>query len=208
MNILQQLNDDLSSTVETARRGLVEIHNGRGGAGAGIVWRGDGLIVTNAHVLSRGHLKVKLQDGRVFPARVVAHDVEHDVAALAIDANGLAAIPVGDSGSLKPGEWVVALGHPWGVVGAASAGIVIGTGADLPEMPGNREWIAVSLHLRPGHSGGPLVDRHGRVVGINTMINGPDVGVAVPVDVVKQFMARVGKVEQPPAPQSNGSMIV
>lgn len=196
MNTLQQLNDDLAATLETARRGLVEIHNGRGGAGAGIIWRRDGLIITNAHVLSRGHLKVKLPDGRVLPARTVAYDTEHDVAALAVDANDLEPIPVGDSRVLKPGEWVMALGHPWGIVGAASAGIVIGTGAELPEMPGNREWIAVSLHLRPGHSGGPLVDMRGCVVGINTMINGPDVGVAVPVHVVKQFLDRVDKVKQ------------
>ncbi len=188
-----ELNDDMAATIETARRGLVEIHNGRGGAGAGIVWSRDGLIITNAHVLSRGHLKVKLYDGRELPARVVAHDVDHDVAALAVDAQDLAPIPVGDSHGLKPGEWVIALGHPWGIVGAATAGVVIGSGAELPEIRGRREWIAVSLHLRPGHSGGPLLDTRGCVVGINTMIHGPDVGVAVPADVVKAFLQQAGR---------------
>jgi S1-C subfamily serine protease len=83
----------------------------------------------------------------------------------------------------------MALGHPWGVSGAATAGVVIGVGNDLPEMPwSDREWIAVGLHLRPGHSGGPLVDAQGRLVGINTMMTGLEVGMAVPVHVVKAFL--------------------
>jgi S1-C subfamily serine protease len=75
------------------------------------------------------------------------------------------------------------------VAGAVTAGVVAGVGRDLPEMPrSDREWIAVSLHLRPGHSGGPLVDDQGRLVGMNTMMAGPDVGLAVPVHVVKHFL--------------------
>ena len=81
------------------------------------------------------------------------------------------------------------MGHPWGVAGAATGGVVIGVGTDLPEMPlTDREWIAVSLRLRPGHSGGPLVDAEGRLVGINTMMVGPEVGMAVPVHVIKDFL--------------------
>ena len=87
---------------------------------------------------------------------------------------------------------MVALGFPWGVTGGATTGVVIGAGAALPEWAGDgREWIAASLHLRPGHSGGPLVDARGRLVGINTMMNGPDVGVAVPVHVAVDFLKRV-----------------
>jgi S1-C subfamily serine protease len=75
------------------------------------------------------------------------------------------------------------------VEGAVTAGIVIGAGAEWPEMPGNRhDWVMVSLHMRPGHSGGPLVDARGRLVGINTMIHGPDVGLAVPTHVVVEFL--------------------
>jgi S1-C subfamily serine protease len=70
-----------------------------------------------------------------------------------------------------------------------TAGIVTGLGTHLAEMPlAERDWIAVSLHLRPGHSGGPLVDEHGRLVGINTIMAGPDVGLAVPVHVAKAFL--------------------
>jgi serine protease Do len=95
----------------------------------------------------------------------------------------------------------MALGHPWGVPGAATAGVVIGTGEDMPEMPlTGRDWIAVGLHLRPGHSGGPLVDSQGRLVGINTMMIGPEVGMAVPVHVVKAFLRReLGTPRQNPA---------
>ncbi|MBI4787486.1 MAG: trypsin-like peptidase domain-containing protein [Chloroflexi bacterium] len=190
-NLLQQLNDDLAATVEKARRSLVEIHNGRGGAGAGVVVRADGLIVTNAHVIGRRHLQVTLPDKRQLPAQLVAFDRDHDLALLRVEQDGLTPIELGDSKQIKAGEWALAIGHPWGVNGAATGGIVIGGGAEFPEMRGSgREWIAASLHMRPGHSGGALVDSQTRLVGINTMINGPDVGVAVPVDVVKEFLAR------------------
>ena len=188
-DLLQQLNDELSGVAEEARRSLVNISNGRRGAGAGTIWHPEGLILTNAHVVGRRSLQVALPDGHKFSAQVVAHDGSRDIAALSVDAADLPTIELGDSRSLRPGQWVLALGHPWGVAGAVTAGVVAGVGKQLPEMPhSEREWIAVSLHLRPGHSGGPLVDDHGRLVGINTMMAGPDVGLAVPVHVVKRFL--------------------
>ena len=193
-DLIQELNDEMSGAVEDVRRSLVSIHNGHGGAGAGTIWRPDGLVITNAHVVRGRHgLKVTLPDARTLPARLLAHDDQHDLAALAVDAEGLPTIQVGDSRLLKAGQWVMAIGHPYGVAGAVTAGIVIGEGAELPEVASRgREWIAVSLHMRPGHSGGPLVDIDGRLVGINTMITGPDVGMAVPVHVVKEFLRRAG----------------
>jgi len=187
-SLLQQLNDELSKIAEEARRSLVSISNGRRGAGAGTIWHPDGLILTNAHVVQLHSPKVTLPDGRTAPARVLAHDKVLDLAALRVDAADLPTIELGDSQGLQPGEWVLALGHPWGVAGAATAGGVIGMGPP-PEMamPG-RELIHVGLHLRPGHSGGPLVDTSGRLVGINTMMAGPDVGMVVPVHVVKGFL--------------------
>jgi serine protease Do len=187
--MLQQLDADLSSVVDTVHRSLVQIHNGRRGNGAGTIWHPQGLIVTNAHVAGRGALRVELPDGRTLPARILAQDPERDLAALRVEAIDLPTIQLGDSRQLRPGQWVVAVGHPWGVEGAATAGIVIGTGSEWPEMPhSGHEWVVVSLHMRPGHSGGPLVDARGRLVGINTMINGPDVGVAIPVHVVVGFL--------------------
>jgi S1-C subfamily serine protease len=166
----------------------VQITNGQRGAGAGTIWHADGLIVTNAHVVGRRSLRVTLPDGRTLPARLLARDASRDLAALAVDATGLPTSELGQSKQLQPGQWVLALGHPWGVAGAVTAGVVIGVGPP-PEMPlPQRELIQVGLRLRPGHSGGPLVDVHGRLVGINTMMAGPEVGLAVPVHVVKTFL--------------------
>ena len=188
--LLQQLNDALSDVVTGARRGLVQITNGGRGSGAGTIWHPEGLIITNAHVIAGRHtLKVTLPDGRTLPANVLAADPDRDLAALAVEASDLPTVELGNSKHLRPGDWVVAVGHPWGVAGAATGGVVIGLGTNLPEIPrAHHEWIALDLHMRPGHSGGPLVDVSGRLVGINTMIAGPDVGFAVPVHVVKRFL--------------------
>jgi S1-C subfamily serine protease len=188
-NLWQQLNGEMSTIIEKVRPSLVQINNGRGGAGAGTIWHADGLIVTNAHVIAgHGPLKVTLGDGRTVPARVLAADPDHDLAALSVEANNLPTIALGESKQLRPGQWVLALGHPWGVPGAATAGIVIDTGTP-PEMPGGRrEFIQVGLHLRPGHSGGPLVNVQGQLVGLNTMITGPEVGLAIPVYTIKAFL--------------------
>lgn len=187
-DLLQQLSNELSAVAEEARRSLVNISNGRRGAGAGTIWHADGLILTNAHVVRLHSPRVTLPDGRVLPARILAHDASLDLAALAVDANGLPTIELGKSKQLQPGQWVLAVGHPWGVNGAATAGVIIGMGPP-PEMAMPvRELIHVDLHLRPGHSGGPLVDIDGRLVGINTMMAGPDVGLAVPVHVIKGFL--------------------
>lgn len=200
-NLLEQFSNDLAAVGETVLRSLVQVRNGRRGAGAGTLWHADGLIVTNAHVVDGGMrgragapepLTVLLPDGRELPARVLARDPEHDLAALRVDAQGLPTIELGDSRQLHPGQFVLCLGFPWGVTGGATSGVVIGVGASLPEVRDpNHEWIAASLHLRPGHSGGPMVDAQGRLVGINTMMNGPDVGVAVPVHVAKAFLKQM-----------------
>jgi serine protease Do len=101
-------------------------------------------------------------------------------------------IEVGDSKNLRCGQWVMAMGHPWGIAGAAVAGIVIGSGPDLPEVPGSgRDWVAVDLSLRPGHSGGPVVDHQGRLIGMSTMMAGLEVGMAVPAHVIEGFIAKV-----------------
>lgn len=187
--LVEQLNEDLSEVVARAQVGLVQIHNGHRGAGAGAVWHPDGLIVTNAHVVQRRRPQVVLADGRTVSARLLAADPDHDLAALEVDATGLPAVTLGASRRLRPGQWVVAVGHPWGIAGAATVGVVIGLGADLPGLPAGRgEMLALSLHLRPGHSGGVVVDESGQVVGINTMMAGPDVGLAIPVEVAKRFI--------------------
>lgn len=187
-SILQQLNQQLAATVENVWASLVQISNGRGGQGAGTLWHTDGLIITNAHVVGHDNLTVTLPDQQTLPARLLAIDPERDLAALAVPANGLPTIELGDSRQLQPGELVLALGHPWGVKNAVSAGPVIGVGRP-PELPNlQREFVQAGLQLRPGHSGGPMVSVAGRLVGVNTLITGPEVGLAIPIFDVKQFL--------------------
>lgn len=188
--LLQQLNEEISDAVESVWNSLVQVRsvNGRG-AGAGTIWHKDGMVLTNAHVVQKGQMEVVLRDGRKYPAKVIAQDIDLDVAALSIDAHDLPTMPVGESRSLKAGQLVLATGHPWGVVGAVAAGVVIGTGEFWPDLPqSRREMIAVDLNLRPGNSGGPLTDAEGRLIGINTLMTGPEVGLAVPVHVIKRFL--------------------
>ncbi len=187
--MLRQLNAEMAEIVENARRSLVQIANGRrGGAGAGTIWHPEGLILTNAHVVQRPSLHVTLPDGRKLPAKVLAFDRQLDLAALSVDASNLPTIELGESTRLRPGDWVLALGHPWGVTGAATAGVVIDVGVPVEMANLGREMIQVSLRVRPGNSGGPLVDVRGRLVGINMMMAGPQVGMAVPVHVAKAFL--------------------
>jgi S1-C subfamily serine protease len=187
---LRQLNAGMADVVARVRGSLVRISNGRRGHGAGTIWHEQGLVLTNAHVVhGRSSLKVTLPDGETLPARLLAADPDRDLAALSVEAEGLPTTELGDSKALRAGDFVLALGHPWGVQGAAAAGVFISMENGLPEGPGNgRELLAVGLQLRPGHSGGPLVDAGGRLVGINTMMAGPEVGVAIPVHVVKRFL--------------------
>jgi S1-C subfamily serine protease len=134
-------------------------------------------------------LTVTLPDGSTIPAQIIAQDNERDLAAIRIDAHDLPIIQPGDSQSLHAGQWVFAIGHPWGILGAASAGVVIGSGSEWPDMPTNgREWVVTSLKVRPGNSGGPLVDTQGRLVGVNTLMTGPGIGAAVPVQTIKHFL--------------------
>jgi serine protease Do len=188
-SLLKSLNSSLASIAGGTQNSLVYIENGRG-QGAGTIWQQDGLIITNAHVVHnhRG-LNVTLRDGTRFSARVVAINRELDLAAIAIDGHDLPTIAIGDSNALNAGDWVMAVGHPWGVRGAVTQGVVIANGDQPPEMQFNgRDWLAMSLHLRPGHSGGPVMNINGELVGVNTIMAGPEVGIAVPSNTAKQFL--------------------
>lgn len=191
-NLLEQLNAELSGIVTEVGKSVVQVRDEGRGGGAGTIWHADGLIITNAHVARGGRpLKVALWDGRELPAQLIARDETHDLAALAIEAQGLPTIQVGSSRTLTAGQWVMSLGHPWGVANAASGGVVIGSGHGVAEVPTTHaDWVVCDLHLRPGNSGGPLFDVHGRLIGVNTMITSPNVGIAVGVDAVKEFLKR------------------
>jgi serine protease Do len=203
--LIPQKNSDLGELADRVRNSLVQVTAGRNGSGSGVMLSADGLIVTNAHVVSgKGRrrstgdrLQVTLPDGAVVASELLAKDEGSDVAVLKLERPdgklpALYPIEVGDSRSLRAGQWVMAVGHPGGVAGAAAAGVVIGSGPDLPEAPGaGRDWVAVDLALRPGYSGGPLVDHRGRLIGISTMMAGLEVGMAVPAHVIQEFVAGV-----------------
>lgn len=184
--LLKELNADLTATVQKVRRSLVQISNGRGSQGAGTLWHKQGLVITNAHVIQDDAPQVTLADQRTFPAKVLAYDPQLDLAALSIQADDLPTIELGDSNSLQAGQLVLALGHPWGIPGVVTSGIIIGGGTSLPGM--EQEWLAVNLRVRPGNSGGPLVDGHGRLLGMNTVMAGSEVGLAIPVGIIRRFL--------------------
>ena len=211
--LLQQVNDDAAHIGDRVLSSLAQINSGHRSVGAGAIWHSDGLILTNAHVVLGRHgqvadtLAVTLRDGREFPARLVAYDIQRDLAALRIDAHGLTSVEVGNSRHLRPGDFVMSLGFPWGAKGGATTGVIIGSGTDLPELGnGHHEWIAASLHLRPGHSGGPMVDSRGRVIGINTLMNGPEVGIAIPAHVAEEFLRGITNAPLQPIGEATISM--
>ncbi|MBZ5729048.1 MAG: trypsin-like peptidase domain-containing protein [Acidobacteriia bacterium] len=172
---------------ERLRRSTVQVFADRRGGGSGVVWSGDGLIVTNAHVARGPEAQIELWDGRRLAGRVTARDPRRDLAALRIAAAGLEPATPGDSGALRPGELVMAIGSPLGFAGALSTGVVHSTGG-LRGM-GRQSWIRAAVRLAPGNSGGPLANARGHVVGINSaIVNG--LGVAVPVNAAVEFLRR------------------
>jgi serine protease Do len=183
------LSDALAGVAGRIRRSLAVVHNGRRGAGAGVIWRADGLIVTNNHVIARGKPRVTLDDGREFPARILAQDAEIDLALLQIEAHDLPAAPVADSRGLRVGQMVMAIGHPWGQRACLTTGIVSGLSqVETRGKRGSTPVIRSDVRLAPGNSGGPLINASGGVIGINTMIVGGDISLAIPSQLVDQFV--------------------
>lgn len=184
----------LSSVFERARRSLVIVESGRHGAGAGVVWRPGGIIVTNNHVVSRGKSRIRLLNGDLFPARLIAQRPDIDLAILQAETSDavnvdLPVAPIADSRGLRIGQIALAIGHPWGQIGAVSAGVISSLGSvPLQDGSGSIALIRSDVGLAPGNSGGPLMNASGGVIGINTMIVGGDLGVAVPSHVVEAFV--------------------
>jgi serine protease Do len=156
--------------------------------GSGFIISGDGYILTNAHVVNEAdEVVVKLSDKREFKAKIIGADRRTDVALLKIDATGLPKVTVGDPGKLKVGEWVAAIGSPFGLENTMTAGIVSAKGRALPQenfVP----FIQTDVAINPGNSGGPLFNLKGEVVGINSQIysrSGGSMGLsfAIPIDV-------------------------
>jgi len=172
------------------------------GEGSGFIVSADGYIMTNAHVVADAdEVTVKTTDRREYPAKVVGVDEASDVAVIKIEAKNLPTVRLGDPSKLRPGEWVVAIGSPFGFENSVTAGIVSATSRAMPG--GNyTPFIQTDVAVNPGNSGGPLFNLNGEVVGINSQIysrTGGYMGVsfAIPIDVasgVKDQLIKSGHV--------------
>jgi serine protease Do len=183
------LDDSMAEVARRVQRSLVVVHNGRRGAGAGVVWRAGGYIVTNHHVIAHGKPVVATPDGDEHPARIVAQAPHLDLALLHVTATQLPPALIDDSRGMQVGQLVFAIGHPWGQLGYVTGGVVSSLDtAQTRNGHGAVPIIRSDVLLAPGNSGGPLVNAAGGVLGINTMIVGGDQGVAIPSHVVESFV--------------------
>jgi serine protease Do len=183
--------DEIVALAGRVQPSVVQVVAGNQGAGAGLIWRAGGAILTNHHVVARQRqIRVSLRDGRTLPARVAEQNATLDLALLEVEATDLPAALVDDSSTLRVGEIVLAIGHPWGQRGTVTAGIVSGMGTINIGPAGQRAgYIRSDVRLAPGNSGGPLLNARGAVVGINAMISGGDLSVAIPSLVASAWVA-------------------
>jgi serine protease Do len=175
------------------------------GVGSGFIVDASGLIVTSHHVVKGADaVTVTLQDGRKLEAEVVGVDPKTDLALIEVDAGeSLPVVEFGDSDRTRVGDWVVAVGNPFGLGGTVTAGIVSGRGRDIGSGPYD-DFLQIDAPINRGNSGGPLFDRSGRVVGVNTAIFSPTggnvgIGFAIPANVAKPVIESLrtdGKVDR------------
>jgi serine protease Do len=214
---LARFNDLLAGLAESLKPAIVHVRVRRAGvtrerevdpegeprrsSGSGFIIAPDGVIVTNAHVVEGANsVQIRLFDGRRFLAKVLGKDSRVDLAVLKIDgASGLPVLPLGDSNRIRVGEFVLALGHPFGLEHSVSFGIVSRKGSPLTVATPGFDFIQTDAAINPGNSGGPLINMAGEVVGINSMAarNG-SIGFAIPSSLVKTLVPQLvakGKVE-------------
>ncbi len=170
-------------------RGEENEPNARGGSGSGFIFLPEGYIMTNAHVLYEDDpvkqalkklgpdkveesILVTLFDGRTLPARFIFSDINRDLAFIKIDGEKFATVKLGDSDQLKPGQWAIAIGNPLSLKETVSVGVISATDRQRRIKPNGPLWdfIQTSAPIFPGNSGGPLIDIHGRVIGINSRV--------------------------------------
>jgi len=216
---IARLNDHMNGLAERLKPALVQVRvrralepqtegepqaspeeRERRSSGSGFLIRQDGYLITNEHVVEDADfIQVKLADGRRFEGRLVGRDERVDLALVKIEATGLPVAALGDSNRLRVGEFVLALGHPFGLEQTVSFGIVSRKGLPLQVATPGFDFIQTDAAVNPGNSGGPLVNMAGEVVGINSMAarNGT-IGFAIPVNIVKGLLPQLaskGKVE-------------
>jgi len=188
----------LQETLEQGKKISQEV------AGSGVIISEKGEVLTNWHVVEKAvEVRCLLYDGRAMDAKVVGSDKDTDLAVLALaapaDSPPLPFAVLGDSSRLKEGDFVMAMGAPWGLSRSVSIGIIACTSRFLPEASQYSLWLQTDASISPGNSGGPLVNTEGEVIGINTRaaMEGGDMGFAVPSDTVRHIVAQIreyGKV--------------
>jgi serine protease Do len=175
------------------------------GLGTGFVYDKFGLVLTNNHVIEDGtEISVKLADQRELPAKIVGRDKPADVAVVRVEDKNLSPLPLGDSDGIDVGDWVVAIGNPFGLSHTVSAGILSAKGRTHDDVKGLDpsgyfNFLQTDAAINQGNSGGPLLNLRGEVVGINAAIraNANNIGFAIPINMVKELLPillRDGKV--------------
>lgn len=166
------------------------------GAGSGFFIDAAGHIVTNHHVIAdASSISVQLNDGRDLSATLVGSDPRTDLAVLKVEGDNFAHLTFGDSEGLEVGDWVIAVGNPFGLGGTVTAGIVSAEGRDI-SASSYGDFLQIDAPINRGNSGGPTFDKHGQVIGINTAIIGPNggnvgIGFAIPSDAAKSIVAQL-----------------
>ena len=173
------------------------------GQGSGFIIGDDGYILTNNHVVGEADvITVKLHDGREFKAELIGTDEKSDVAVIKIDGRNLPTLPLGDSDQLKIGEWVIAIGNPFGLAETLTSGIVSAKGRNTVGINDYEDFIQTDAAINPGNSGGPLINIEGQAIGINTAIfsnsgGSMGIGFAIPINMaktIKDQLVKTGKV--------------
>jgi S1-C subfamily serine protease len=193
--ILDAYSHAVTSVVDAVGPAVARVSNRRGG-GSGVLFTPDGYLLSNAHVVGRAHtVEVALPDGSTHQGNVVGSDPATDLAVVHIDGAHLPAAELGNSSGLRVGQLVVAIGNPLGFSSTVSAGVVSALGRTLRAQDGRLmdAIIQTDVALNPGNSGGPLVDSHARVVGINTavILGAQGIGFSVPVDTARWVLAEL-----------------
>jgi serine protease Do len=178
---------DFVALADIVRRITLEIICDDAALGSGVSWP-RGHVITNAHVVRRTRLAVRSVDGQPHQARLLVRDTDADLALLRLEGADLPTATLADASRMRIGSLVVAVGHPRGMRGALSAGIVH---AIAPIVRGGAPWIHADVRLAPGNSGGPLADVSGAIVGVNAMVAG-GLALAVPIARVLDFARSAG----------------